>query len=259
MQEKNYKNTRAVKKTAPAKKNKRKKRKFPRLLKWTSIFILIIAIGIVICTTPMFNVKEIKVTGNSKVSATEIQSLSKIKMNDNIFKYSKKTISESICQNPYIKNVEVKRKYPDTIELIIEERKTVATVKVLNSFAYIDNEGYVLEVSEDRQDLTIIEGIKTSEANIKVGEKLVEEDTKAIAKALKVLEVCNSKITDEKVYSINIQNDEFTIYLANQKKLVYLGDASNLNYRIDLVNKALEKIKEKEGRLYANGDLNSRI
>jgi hypothetical protein len=38
--------------------------------------------------------------------------------------------------------------------------------------------------------------------------------------------------------------------------LVYLGDASNLAYRIDAVKEAINKIPEKQGSLYANGDLN---
>lgn len=252
------KKTASKKKAHKAKKNKQKKPVNPKALKfakWTSLFIIIIGIAIFICTTPMFNVQKIEVTGNSKLTENEVISLSQISKNDNIFKYSKKKISESIAENAYVKKVTVKKKYPNTIELVVEERQVKACVKVLNSYAYIDDEGYILEISEERNGLDIIEGLVTEESSITVGTRLVKEDLENLSLAFKILEVSKNKGIED-LYSININDGEYIMHLENSKKLVYLGDASNLAYRIDAVKEAINKIPEKQGSLYANGDLN---
>lgn len=251
------KGKKAATKKAASKKKKNTNPKVTKFIRWTTLLIVIIGITIFICTTPIFNIQEIEVKGNSKLTKTEIISLSKIKKNDNIFKYSKKKISESICTSPYVKLVTIKKKYPDKIQLIIEERQKKACVKVLNSYAYIDEEGYILEISEDRNGLTIIEGIQTEESNIKVGERLIEKDIKQLETALKIVEISKKKEINEEFYIINIQDEEFTMKLETQKKLIYLGDSSNLNYKIEAVKEAIKKLPEKQGSLYVNGNFNN--
>ena len=70
----NNKNQKKIKKVQKVKpENKKNKSK---LLKWFGIIGLIIVVGIFLFTTPLFNVTEIEVKGNSTVNSEEIKSLS---------------------------------------------------------------------------------------------------------------------------------------------------------------------------------------
>ena len=70
----------------------KKRKAILRLIKWTSLIIIIIGGVIYALLSPMFNIKTINVVGNSKISSDEIISLSKIELEKNMFQHSKKEI-----------------------------------------------------------------------------------------------------------------------------------------------------------------------
>lgn len=72
----------------------------------------------------------------------------------------------------------MKRKIPDTIEVIITERKATFKFQIANAYAVINNQGYILKVSDKTDDLPIIVGIETPQENIQTGNRLCEEDLK---------------------------------------------------------------------------------
>ena len=49
----------------------------------------------------------------------------------------------------------------------------------------------------------------------------------------------------------------FKINIENGNKVVYLGDASNINERVLWLKTILEKEKKNKGEIFINGDLNS--
>ena len=65
---------------------------------------------------------------------------------------------------------------------------------------------------------------------------------------------------DTKVTSIDIGNkNEYSIYLEEEQKKVYLGDNSNLTNKMLYVNAIIEQEKGKKGDIYANGDLDDKF
>ena len=89
--------------------SKKKKRRL-KILKWTSIFVLILVAITLFLLSDIFNIKEIKVINNSKVSTEEIKALSTLQINENMFKFLKISVEERIKQNPYIETVDIHRK-----------------------------------------------------------------------------------------------------------------------------------------------------
>ena len=101
----------SAKKSKPKKKsnsNNRKKRF--KIVKWTSLIILTFTALAIFLLSDLFNIKEIKVLSNNKLSAEEIIYLSNIKTNENMFKFLKIKAIEDIKQNPYIETVKIHRK-----------------------------------------------------------------------------------------------------------------------------------------------------
>ena len=122
---------------------------------------------------------------NNIVPSDTVISLSEIKLEENIFKFYSGSIIEKIKENPYIENVKIHRKFPSTVEIEIEERTPQYSVDYMGKYAYINNQGYILEISEDSKNLLIIQGIATNEEEVKPGERLNNEDLTKLKKKKK--------------------------------------------------------------------------
>jgi len=248
---------RAVVNTAPNKKNIKRRKNISKFIKWTTLFFLIVGSIIFLFTTPIFNVSTIDVVGNKNVTTNEIISLSQIQIGENTFKNSKKDIIKNIKENAYIDKVIVKRYLPSKVEITVEERNVKFIVKLVEGYAYISSQGYILEISEEPKDVPMLEKIKTSAEEIIVGKRLNIEDLKRLQTVLKIVSVCEENEIYSFVTSIEIGNtNDYKIYMGGKQKVAYIGDASNLTTRILYVKKIMEEEEGKEGEIFVNGDLN---
>ena len=145
-----------------------------------SIFILIlIVIGgtIYFLTTPAFNVTNINVYGNNRNPTDTYISLSRINIGStNIFAFTNGGIKKNIKENSYVESVSVKRKLPNTVELYITEREVSYQIQYSKSFTYLDNQGYILEIQEEKKDVPIIKGFSLKEETIQLGSRLENDD-----------------------------------------------------------------------------------
>lgn len=92
------------------KKISKKKKQRLKILKWTSLFVLIVGGIALFLLSDLFNIKEIKVLNNNKISAQEIKNLSSLHINQNMFKFLEISVNEKIKQNPYIENAKIHRR-----------------------------------------------------------------------------------------------------------------------------------------------------
>ena len=252
-------------KTKANKKDRRKRKKekpkkeinTKKLLKGLGIVCLIAAAIVFLFTTALFNVTKIDVVGNESVSDEEIISLSQIKLNENMFKYLKPVITENIKSNPYVEEVKIARILPDKIQITVQERKAKFMVKLLDSYAYINSQGYILEITNQTKELPIIEGVSTPEEEIIVGKRLNNDDLKKLEVVLQLISSCEENEISRYITSINIENsNEYTMYMAEKLKTIYMGNSSNLDTKILYVKVILQSEEGNEGEIYVNGDLN---
>ena len=203
--------------------------------------------------SPVFNIKNINVQGNSKINTAEIESLSKINMNENIFRFSSRKIEENVKENAYIDTVEVKRKIPDTVEIIVTERETKYQLEYGNAFVYIDGNGNILEISNENANLPIIRGYSTAQENIQVGNKLVDEDCNKLLTVEKFLRAAKSNEIYDIITYIDISNDsDYKVELPSKGKVAYLGDETNINDKILTLKEILTREEGKSGQIFIN-------
>ncbi|MBR3162886.1 MAG: FtsQ-type POTRA domain-containing protein [Clostridia bacterium] len=255
-----------AKKTKKAKnigkeKNKVKKirpKKTSKILKALGVFVLIVGAGIFLCTTPLFNVTQIEVIGNETVSKEEIISLSQIQLNENMFKNVKVNIKQNIKGNAYIEDVSVKRVLPNKMQISIKERKPRYMIKLLDKFAYINSQGYILEVTNQTKEIPIIEGFTTPEQDIGSGKRLNNDDLNVLEVVLSIESSCEENEISRFITSMNVENtNEYTIYMAEKAKTIHLGNNSNLGTKMLYVKAILEAEEGNEGDIFVNGDLNN--
>jgi len=238
-------------------KKKQKKKKNKKLYKYSILFLIIIGMTIFAMITPIFNIKEIKVEGYSKVDKETIISLSGLTIGENIFKNFKSDIENNIEEHSYIKEVTMKRVLPGTIGLKIIEREISYQIELIDGYIYIDNQGYILENNSKKENVPILIGMTTSQDELLNSKRLNIEDLKKLNTIIRIMDSVKAIEIDNLITTINVQDiDEYILYLRSEKKYVYLGDASNLNNKVLYIQMMLQEEKKKSGKMFINGDLN---
>lgn len=263
MTNKNNKNF-MKKNNAAISKNQRKiakkKKRVKRIIKWTSLALIIIAGTIFAFASPLFNITQIEVINTNLLSKDKVISLSGIKKDQNIFRFLKSDVIKKIKEDPYVQDVKINRQLPNKVQIDIEERQRNFSLEFLNGYAYINNQGYILEISQDKLNLPVIKGASTEENNITPGKRLEQKDLEKLEVAIKIMTIAKENELDEKVTSIDISNkNEYILYLESEKKTVYLGNQENLTTKMLYTKKIIEKESGNEGTIYVNGDFTNKF
>ena len=263
MTNKNNKNF-MKKNNAAISKNQRKiakkKKRVKRIIKWTSLALIIIAGAIFAFASPLFNITQIEVINTNLLSKDKVISLSGIKKDQNIFRFLKSDVIKKIKEDPYVQDVKINRQLPNKVQIDIEERQRNFSLEFLNGYAYINNQGYILEISQDKLNLPVVKGASTEENNITPGKRLEQKDLEKLEVAIKIMTIAKENELDEKVTSIDISNkNEYILYLESEKKTVYLGNQENLTTKMLYTKKIIEKESGNEGTIYVNGDFTNKF
>lgn len=237
----------------------KRKKAILKIVKVLTLIIVLIGVGIYVALSPLFNIKEINVTGNSKLSKEEIISLSELKTGENTFKVSKKNIKNKVKANAYIENVKIRRKLPDKVEIIVVERVATYMIPFANSYIYINNQGYMLEITSQKAEMPAIVGISTPEEELHEGQRLISEDLVKLGEVLQIMESANANELVDLITKIDISNrQDYILTLEEEKKAIHLGDVSNLSTKMAYVKKILNDEKGVEGEILVNTDLTNK-
>ena len=251
------KNTRLTEKQKIAKK----RRKFViKICKWLTLFCIIIGAIIYAMLSPIFNITSIEVSGNSRISSETILSLSGLAINQNIFNFSTSQVKNNIKQNAYIESVEISRSFPDKVEISVEERVATFVLTIGNAYAYINNQGYILEITSNKGSYPIISSYETPVEQIKEGSRLVTEDLEKLNDVLRIMEAVSigDNNISKLITQINIQDKtNYILTLEKENKTIYLGDTSNLSTKVLLINQIIKEEEGNEGTIYLNVNLNT--
>lgn len=247
-----------TKQRTPKKRKQSKKKKInKKVIGFFSIIILIAIIVVLALTAPIFNITDITVNGNNQVSTNMIINLSGLRKGENIFKFNS-TVEQKIKENTYIESVNIKRKLPGTVIISVEERTVKYQINLINSYVYIDKNGYILENSSEKKDVPVIVGLSIKEDEMLNEKRLKTEDLEKLNDIIKIIDSAKTINIDNLITEINTENKEnYVLYLESKGKKINLGDTSNLTNKMLYVKKILEKEEGKTGSAFVNGDLSA--
>ena len=206
-----------IKRNDIKRKRNKKKKSSKKIMKIFSCLLLIGAIAIFTFTTPIFNITKIEINGNSQVSNDTIISISGLKKGENIFKFNG-SIIQNIKENQYIEEVKIKRKLPGTILITIGERNIKYQIKLINSYAYIDKNGYILEISSVKREVPVIVGLNVTENDLINKKRLEMENLEKLNKIHKITDAAKPIEIDKTIPKINIEDENnYYIYIEKRK------------------------------------------
>lgn len=238
------------------KENTKKKKKFLNTLKYVFLGICVILAIVAAMMSPLFNIKLINVYGNEKITVDEIISLSQININENTYRTSMTKAKKKILENPYIEDVKIKRVLPDKVNIEITERKPSFMIEYGSGYVYINNQGYILEVADEKLDAPILQGEETLTEDFVPGKRLCLNDLNKLTTVIKIMEIAESNEISGLISRIDIANKQnYKIVFESENKVAYFGDSTDINTKILSIKSILEREKDVAGEIFVNMDL----
>lgn len=215
-------------------KNRRKKQQLKRRWRFfqSIFFIIILAIGsFILLKSSIFNITTIKVEGNQTLRGEEIKKLSGIGVGENIFKIKLEEAEKRIKLSPLVKKVSLQRKYPSVVIVKITEREPIGIIPVVEGFAKIDEEGYLLAFTDKLtgSKLPIITGLKLNEQSL--GSKVLGKGLKTAVTFLKVM----PKGVVNEVSEINVANPHQAIVYTITSTQIRLGSPEKIEEKVRML------------------------
>ena len=167
--------------------NARRKKKYKRRRK-TAVYLLLLlfvcVISLILSLTVFFNASEIKVSGNSRYTVSQVIKASGIEEGDNLLRMSKSKIKDKVLKAlPYVSDVEITRELPSTVKIkVIETEPACCYMTGENRWALLSETLRVMEtVSEPPEGTPVLSGItldvpdegETAKADSEISEKIL--------------------------------------------------------------------------------------
>lgn len=179
---------------------------------------------------PYFYVSSVQVDGNKKLSNNEILKLSGIKEGDNIFSIDLNKVRDQILKNPWIKNVSIERRLPDTISIHIVERVPFGLVRINERIYMVDSDGTPFKPLKPKDSFSapIITGVELSEIATNNYQDLAAlVDSSKMADALKIIKMSKKGVRAlgfNNISQIDFPDDNtIVIYTADKAVPFYLN------------------------------------
>ena len=218
--------------------NARRKKKYKRRRKTAVYLVLLLfvcVISLILSLTVFFNASEIKVSGNSRYTVSQVIKASGIEEGDNLLRMSKSKIKEKVLKAlPYVSDVEITRELPSTVNIkVFETEPSCCYVVGENRWALLSEDLRVMEITSVEPEtaptlrglnIDIPEEGETAKADSDISEKILRD----LLTILKENDI------------ININSIEFTSPISVSMKLegrvtAKLGGDSDLDYKVRMV------------------------
>ena len=216
-----------------------------------AVLVIVTVIGFAISYTFLFNISEIKVSGESDMySAEQIVEASGIKEGDNLLRTDTKQSEIQILQQLlYIETVDVKRDFPFSLEINVTSCIPSYNVNCGSKTLLISKKGKILASNSFITDgLPTIYGFLPDERT--PGEYISSED-EFKSDAFNAIIESIGRLEEPNISSLNMQ-DEHSIVVNYKNGMVFkMGNWSDSDYKFSLAETVMNdsSIKGKKGYL----------
>ncbi|MGV8145119.1 MAG: cell division protein FtsQ/DivIB [Alkaliphilus sp.] len=215
--------------------------------KITTAFLFIVLLAMWsyynIMQSNIFELREVILSGNSTVKETEIIELSGVEVNRNILKYNLTNIENLIKTHPYIKNVEIRRKLPNTIIIDVTERTEYAIILYMGSNIYIDREAKILKADDSyiKHDLPLITSVEL--LDFQVGEYVVVANQSKLDRVLQVIQAAKTTEIINMISEISLRENNMRIFIVDGTE-VLISETECPIYMMLALEEILNKLEE---------------
>lgn len=227
------------KKLQEARKRQRKK-----LLIFLAGFLATALLLAFFLSSDYFKIKEVRMAKTEHVKEEIKRKTESLLLGKNIFRAPISRAKEVMLSDPWVREVRIKRDFPDRIEVEIVERKPVAQISKDSFYYLISDDGMVLEKSLEQKELIEIADLPLK--TVKTGSRL---NSREFLEAMKVYRSLDRDIKKQ-VLVISAPSADRLIFYIGGIEVVY-GQATYLPEK----NLILKEILKREGKKAISIDL----
>jgi cell division protein FtsQ len=225
---------------------------------YTPVAVLLIALIAIFGISVFFRITAIEISGTRKYTVEQIQSVSGIKLGDNLIFVKKQAVSETIGLNlPYLSEVVVTKIIPNKIVISVTESQPLAAIKYDKDWYIIDQKAKVLEKTtasglSDKIRVTGLEPVKAGEGVVlTVG----EADRTKLKYMISVLSALESAGMGDKVSALDVSNIAYITFEYDGRFTVLFGSGDNAVYKMDWLLKIIEQLDTNDrGKIDVSSD-----
>lgn len=190
-----------------------------------------------------FKISEINIEGNIHYDDGYIGDLLESLKGSNIFEIDKKEVEDSITDNMvWIKSVELKKIFPDRINIFLEERKPYLIINHKNNYYLLDREAVVLErIStgqlDGHKDLLIVAG--AIEYDLDPGDVIAKKNILSCADIYRAFDDGLKNIIKEAGIEDNIYGDIF--FRTHDGLKIIFGDSNEIMKKVEVLKLLLKE------------------
>lgn len=224
-------------------------------LKIFVIICIVIAIVVLALFSPLFNIANIAVEGNSILEKDAIVRASGIETGVNILKINTAIAKKNVSTMAYIDEVDIKIKFPNTVLITVKESTATAYIPFIGNYIGINASGKVLEVKSElgAVECPLIYGVELERFGIgSVVEIKNEEISKLMPQFLDELSK-NDLLSSVAAMDLNDENN-VTLTLRNEAEVKF-GDLNKLSYKIAFLKKVVSELGDARGGIIDMTDI----
>lgn len=198
---------------------------------------LFLFLGIFFLIKDYFQIKTIILVGEKK------QSLNLDFLKGRLyFLIDESSLERTILEkNYFLKKVEIKKIFPDLLEIRYEEKQPVALILIDNQFYYLSVNGDVLFIKKEKDDFLPIINFYQKILPKRKGQVFDYQDLKKALFFVDKLSKFNLKIKD-----VDIKSEDVLLFNLKDEKKIYLSLVKNQEDQLFKLKEILKNIQEKK-------------
>ncbi len=223
----------------PVRKKKRRKKNGLSGYKLSIGAAVLVGIGLMTLPIPFGT---LLIEGNNSMTAEDVYRVGGVSQPINILQIDTAAMRENLSHDLRISEVTVRREFPASIRVTIEERQPAAMIHTYFGYAWLDKKGMVLQVQpEIRKDsVPMLTGKKMG--NLLIGDVISDAAVKSAVLFLDAL----SQNGFDSIAEINVGDSEQIIAYTTDAIPVRLGNGNEIEKRAELAENQLQDIRKRK-------------
>ncbi|MBN2795478.1 MAG: FtsQ-type POTRA domain-containing protein [Clostridia bacterium] len=232
-----------------------------------NFFILVIFAGLVYLgyyvfnDTDVFIIKDIHIIGNHHVAENEVLEYLATQGEIHYFKVNPYELKSLIELHPWIKSCEVKKIFPNKLEIKMVERVPVVAIYYSETYLLVDESLYVLSATQNPGAYYPVYGYEIN--SFSEGKPILANNWRLLENIINTVYMIHSSVFVDKP-ELYVENEEIYLKFTDTFKAT-LGDGNNLAFRfyevsriyVTLMDDANQDISKIHGIIKANTDVSA--
>ncbi|MGN1030605.1 MAG: cell division protein FtsQ/DivIB [Butyricicoccaceae bacterium] len=204
------------------------------------------AVIAVFTVSSFFHAEAFEVSGKTRYKQSELLSVLPVEQGDNLIFFNKNRAVRTLeSAFPYLDEIEIKRQFPDKLEIHVTDREPVIAVTQGTDTAYlIDETGKVLDKKNQDQVGSTTQVIGAGSAELRVGSTIGDKGYEKLRAVLRLLALMEKYDLADRVNSVDITKSyEVSLEFGNSYQIEFgsVDDEELVEYKIQFLQAVLKK------------------